>query len=189
VPGSGVSFPPPPSAFSSPNAAPTTCAVKDRTRISPPAWGPPPLFAPRALTEAVPRSTPPPASMVNDASEAAGSGLEGAQCAIGLDRPAVQCHRADLGLDRDEAARGVAGELIGVHQIWMHVCRIGTGPLAVDRDIASSEQIDPRTLYPPFNAVIQGIKKTARGFRNAERFKTAIYFHGGGLDLDPHETR
>jgi transposase len=39
------------------------------------------------------------------------------------------------------------------------------------------------------NAVIQGIKKTARGFRNAERFKTASYFHGGGLDLDPHETR
>jgi hypothetical protein len=43
--------------------------------------------------------------------------------------------------------------------------------------------------YEGINAVIQGIKKTARGFRNAERFKTAIYFHGGGLDLDPHETR
>jgi transposase len=39
------------------------------------------------------------------------------------------------------------------------------------------------------NAVIQGIKKTARGFRNAEHFKTAIYFHCGGLDLYPHETR
>jgi transposase len=38
------------------------------------------------------------------------------------------------------------------------------------------------------NAVIQGIKKTARGFRNAEHFKTAIYFHCGGLDLYPHET-
>jgi transposase len=39
------------------------------------------------------------------------------------------------------------------------------------------------------NAVIQGIKKTARGFRNAEHFKTAIYFHCGGLELYPHETR
>ena len=39
------------------------------------------------------------------------------------------------------------------------------------------------------NAIIQGIKKTARGFRNAEHFKTAIYFHCGGLDLYPHETR
>ncbi len=39
------------------------------------------------------------------------------------------------------------------------------------------------------NAVIQGIKKTARGFRNAEHFKTAIYFHCGGLDLYPHESR
>ena len=38
------------------------------------------------------------------------------------------------------------------------------------------------------NAIIQGIKKTARGFRNAEHFKTAIYFHCGGLDLYPHET-
>jgi len=39
------------------------------------------------------------------------------------------------------------------------------------------------------NAVIQWVKKTAQGFRNAERFKTAIYFHCGGLDLCPHESR
>jgi transposase len=39
------------------------------------------------------------------------------------------------------------------------------------------------------NAVIQWGKKTARGFRNAEHFKTAIYFHCGGLDLYPHESR
>lgn len=30
------------------------------------------------------------------------------------------------------------------------------------------------------------VKKTARGFRNVEHFKTAIYFHCGGLDLYPH---
>ena len=35
----------------------------------------------------------------------------------------------------------------------------------------------------------QNVKKTARGFRNAEHFKTAIYFHCGGLDLYPHEAR
>ena len=39
------------------------------------------------------------------------------------------------------------------------------------------------------NAVIQWVKKTARGFRNAEHFKTAIYFHCGGLELYPHESR
>ncbi len=39
------------------------------------------------------------------------------------------------------------------------------------------------------NAVIQWVKKTARGFRNAEHFKTAINFHCGGLDLYPHESR
>ena len=35
------------------------------------------------------------------------------------------------------------------------------------------------------NARIQWIKRTACGFRNRARFKTAIYFHLGGLDLYP----
>ncbi len=39
------------------------------------------------------------------------------------------------------------------------------------------------------NAIIQCVKKTARGFRNAEHLKTAIYFHCEGLDLYPHEVR
>jgi transposase len=39
------------------------------------------------------------------------------------------------------------------------------------------------------NSVIQSVKRTARGFRNREHFKIAIYFHCGGLDLYPHETR
>jgi len=39
------------------------------------------------------------------------------------------------------------------------------------------------------NATVQWVKKTARGFRNVEHFKTAIYFHCGGLDLYPHESR
>jgi transposase len=39
------------------------------------------------------------------------------------------------------------------------------------------------------NATVQWVKKTARGFRNVEHFKTAIYFHCGGLDLYPHEIR
>lgn len=39
------------------------------------------------------------------------------------------------------------------------------------------------------NATIQWVKKTARGFRNSENFKTAIYFRCGGLDLYPHESR
>lgn len=39
------------------------------------------------------------------------------------------------------------------------------------------------------NATIQRVKKTARGFRNAENFKKAIYFRCGGLDLYPQESR
>jgi transposase len=39
------------------------------------------------------------------------------------------------------------------------------------------------------NAVIQGIKKTAGEFRNAEHFKTAIYFHCGDLDFYTQQTR
>ena len=35
------------------------------------------------------------------------------------------------------------------------------------------------------NAKIQWIKYSSRGFRDRERFKLAIYFHCGGLDLNP----
>jgi transposase len=35
------------------------------------------------------------------------------------------------------------------------------------------------------NAKIQWIKYSSRGFRNRERFKLAILFHCGGLDLEP----
>jgi len=35
------------------------------------------------------------------------------------------------------------------------------------------------------NAVVQWIKYTARGFRNRERFRNAIYFHCGNLSLYP----
>ena len=35
------------------------------------------------------------------------------------------------------------------------------------------------------NSKIQKIKILARGFRNRERFRQAIYFHLGGLDLSP----
>jgi len=39
------------------------------------------------------------------------------------------------------------------------------------------------------NSKIQWIKYTARGFRNRERFRNAIYFHLGGLDLYPESIR
>jgi len=35
------------------------------------------------------------------------------------------------------------------------------------------------------NSKVQWIKKMARGYRNRERFRNAIYFHLGGLDLYP----
>lgn len=36
-----------------------------------------------------------------------------------------------------------------------------------------------------FNTMIQKLKRDARGFRNRDRFRAAIYFHLGGLDLYP----
>ena len=39
------------------------------------------------------------------------------------------------------------------------------------------------------SATIRWVKKAARGFRNMEHFKTAIYFYCGGLDLYTHESR
>lgn len=38
------------------------------------------------------------------------------------------------------------------------------------------------------NSKIQWVKYTARGFRNFENFRVAIYFHCGGLDLAPSPT-
>jgi hypothetical protein len=35
------------------------------------------------------------------------------------------------------------------------------------------------------NSRIQAIRVSARGYRNRENFKTAIYFHCGGLQLYP----
>ncbi|MFN0019603.1 MAG: transposase [Pirellulaceae bacterium] len=35
------------------------------------------------------------------------------------------------------------------------------------------------------NSKIMSIKRRAGGFRNPENFKTAIYFHCGGLSLYP----
>ena len=39
------------------------------------------------------------------------------------------------------------------------------------------------------NSKIQTVKARARGFRNRERFRNAIYFHCGGLDLYPAAVR
>ena len=38
------------------------------------------------------------------------------------------------------------------------------------------------------NAKIQWVKYTARGFRNRQNFINAIYFHCGGLDMNPVPT-
>lgn len=39
------------------------------------------------------------------------------------------------------------------------------------------------------NAKIQWVKYTARGFRNKENFKNAVYFHCGKLDMSPSPTK
>jgi transposase len=46
--------------------------------------------------------------------------------------------------------------------------------------------LDPATgLQITMNSKIQTIKKMAYGYRNRDHFKTAIFFHCGGLDLYP----
>ena len=37
-----------------------------------------------------------------------------------------------------------------------------------------------------FNTMIEELKRVARGFRNRDRFRAAIYIHLGGLDLYPN---
>jgi len=39
------------------------------------------------------------------------------------------------------------------------------------------------------NSGIQRLKRRAHGFRNRERFRTAILFHLGGLDLYPDHAK
>jgi len=39
------------------------------------------------------------------------------------------------------------------------------------------------------NSKIQSVKRVACGYRNRERFRNAIYFHLGGLDLYPATLR
>jgi transposase len=39
------------------------------------------------------------------------------------------------------------------------------------------------------NSVIQHIKSSARGFRNFENYRIAIFFFCGGLNLHPQESR
>jgi len=44
-------------------------------------------------------------------------------------------------------------------------------------------------LSEGLNSKIQGIKRKGCGYRNRERFRNAIYFHLGGLDLYPDALR
>jgi transposase len=44
------------------------------------------------------------------------------------------------------------------------------------------------TASESINSKIQRVKYTARGFRDKTNFKTAIYFHCGGLDPMPAAT-
>jgi hypothetical protein len=54
--------------------------------------------------------------------------------------------------------------------------------------ITAEQRATFRTLTRS-NLKIRWVKKTARGFRNVEHFKTAIHFHCGGLDLYPTHTK
>ncbi|WP_337290606.1 transposase [Candidatus Methylomirabilis sp.] len=59
-------------------------------------------------------------------------------------------------------------------------------PLAGSVDLTYLQRRLTNVGLEAVNTTIQWVKKTARGFRNVEHFKTAIYFHCRGLDLYPH---
>lgn len=59
-----------------------------------------------------------------------------------------------------------------VHRHWQNIKTYFENPITN----AASESI---------NSKIQKVKAMARGFRNRERYRNAIYFHCGGLDLYP----
>jgi len=44
-------------------------------------------------------------------------------------------------------------------------------------------------LAEGMNSKIQTVKRRACGYRNRQRFRNAIYFHLGGLDLYPERLR
>ena len=53
---------------------------------------------------------------------------------------------------------------------------------AIDRGVTNAR-------LEGINSVIQWLKKSARGYRNRDRFRLAIYFHLGGLDMAPESLR
>jgi len=69
---------------------------------------------------------------------------------------------------------------ISANYIAFYTCFISTDPL--------EEQTGTYDTLG-LNSTIQTIKQMAYGFRNKGHFKTAIYFHCGGLDLSPRSFR
>ncbi len=49
----------------------------------------------------------------------------------------------------------------------------------------TSREVITNALGESLNSKIEKVKRMACGFRNREHYKTAIYFHRGGLDLFP----
>jgi transposase len=68
----------------------------------------------------------------------------------------------------DRVAQTIVNHLYGIENAIVH--RVSN---------ASSESINSR---------VQALKKRANGYRNRERFRDAIYFHLGGLDLYPRKS-
>ena len=56
----------------------------------------------------------------------------------------------------------------------------------LDNILTYCEHRVTNSMAEGINSKIMAIKRRVGGFRNAEHFKTAIYFYCGGLDLDPH---
>jgi hypothetical protein len=64
-------------------------------------------------------------------------------------------------------------------------CRSATTPRSIDNILPCAQHPVTNAMSEVLNSKMQRIKSMACGFRNLENFKTAIYFHCGGLDLYP----
>ena len=107
----------------------------------------------------------------------------------------VDVQRVDIWVEHESGARwpcAVCGESLGCYdhaqeRVWRHLdtCQYQTHLHARIPRVNYCKLRITNGVAEGLNSKIMTIKRLAAGFRNREHFKTAIYFHCGGLDLYP----
>ena len=95
---------------------------------------------------------------------------------IGVDEKSFRKGHKHLTLSPEQSA-GISGVAM---DMWEPYVQSIEGHLA---DAKDKIVFDKFHVSKHLNAKIQWVKYTARGFRNVDNFKNAIYFHCGDLNL------